>query len=102
VLKLSVGVTRNADLLEIEGLCTRGSRPGRTFGESVGGIFEMGSSDWFDTTTSIPDPTLSLTECLGLPGCRKQAKSAEWNQDPDRREDARLPLRGQIPSFEIT
>ena len=36
--KLSVGVTRNAYLLEIEGLFTQGSRPGRTFGESVGGF----------------------------------------------------------------
>ena len=33
-------------LLEIEGLLTQGSRPGRTFGESVGGILEMDSSDW--------------------------------------------------------
>ena len=33
-------------LLEIEGLFTQGSRPGRTFGESVGGILEMDSSDW--------------------------------------------------------
>jgi len=44
-VKLSVGVTRYADLLGIEGLFTQGSRPGRTFGESVGGIFEMDSSD---------------------------------------------------------
>jgi len=27
-------------------LFTQGSRPGRTVGESVGGIFETGSSDW--------------------------------------------------------
>jgi len=33
-------------LLEIEGLFTQGRRPGRTVGESVGGIFEMDSSDW--------------------------------------------------------
>jgi len=45
-LKFSVGVTGNADLLEIEGLLTQGSPPGRTFGESVGGIFVMGCSDW--------------------------------------------------------
>ena len=25
---------------------TQGSRPGRTFGESIGGILEMDSSDW--------------------------------------------------------
>ena len=37
---------RNAYLLEIEGLFTQGSRPGRTVGESVGGILEMDSSDW--------------------------------------------------------
>ena len=36
----------NADLLEIEGLFTQGSRPGRTVGESVGGVFEMDNSDW--------------------------------------------------------
>jgi len=45
-LKLSVGVTCHPYLLEIEGLFTQGWRPGRTVGESVGGIFEMDSSDW--------------------------------------------------------
>jgi len=68
-LKLSVGVTSNADLLEIEGLFTQGSRPGRTVGDSVDGIFETDSSDWsngirhhiFDTrpdTEFKPDLTL--------------------------------------------
>jgi len=36
---------RNAYLLEIEGSFTQGSQPGRTVVESVGGIFEMESSD---------------------------------------------------------
>jgi hypothetical protein len=35
-------------LLEIEGLFTQGSRPGRPVGESVGGISNMGSSDLSD------------------------------------------------------
>jgi len=38
-IKLSVGVAGNAYLLEIDGLFTHGSRPGRTVGDSVGGIF---------------------------------------------------------------
>ena len=45
-LKLSVSVTGHAYLLEIEGLFTQGSQAGRTSGESVGGIFEMESTDW--------------------------------------------------------
>ena len=45
-LKLSVERTCPFYLLEIEGLLTEGSRPGRTFGESVGGILEMDSCDW--------------------------------------------------------
>ena len=45
-VKLSVGVPGNAYLLEIEGIFTHGSRPGRTVGESVGGIFQMDISDW--------------------------------------------------------
>jgi len=45
-VKLSVGVTCHAYLLEFEGLFTHGSRHGRTVGESVGGILEMDSSDW--------------------------------------------------------
>ena len=46
--KLSVGGTTTSPsyLLETEGLFTQGSRPGRTVGESVGGILEMYSSDW--------------------------------------------------------
>jgi len=43
-LKLSVGLTCQAYLLEIDGLLTQGWRPGRTLGESVGGISE--SSDF--------------------------------------------------------
>jgi len=41
-------VTRHAEILEIEGLFTQGSRPGRTVSEreSVIGILEMHSSDW--------------------------------------------------------
>ena len=70
-LKLSVGVMGNAFLLETEGLFTQGWRPGRNSGEPVGGMFELDSSDWtnglrFDTIPSIPDPTLSLTECARL------------------------------------
>ena len=45
-LKLSVGVSGNPYLLEIDGLFTQGWRPGRTVGDSVGGIFEADSSDW--------------------------------------------------------
>jgi hypothetical protein len=44
--KLSVGVPWNAYLLETESLFTPGSRPGRTVGEPVGGIFYMDCSDW--------------------------------------------------------
>ena len=59
-------MTGHAYLLEIEGLFTHGSRPGRTFGESVGGILEMDSSDWsngiryhiFDTR---PDTEVKLS-----------------------------------------
>ena len=45
-VKRSVGGTCPSYLLEIDGLLTQGWRPGRTFGESVGGILEMDSSDW--------------------------------------------------------
>jgi hypothetical protein len=38
--------TGNAVLLENEGPFDQGWRPVRTFGESVGGIFETGSYDW--------------------------------------------------------
>jgi hypothetical protein len=41
-LKFSVGLTG----LEIEGLLTQGSRPGRTGGGSVGGMYDMYCSDW--------------------------------------------------------
>ena len=44
--KLSVSVTGHAYLLEIEGLFTPGARPGRSFGESVGGILVMVIYDW--------------------------------------------------------
>jgi hypothetical protein len=75
-VKLSVGVTCHAYLLEIKGLFARGSRPGRTLGESVGGIFEMESSDWsngsgiryhiFDTRpdTEFKSQLVCLTTCL--------------------------------------
>ena len=46
VIKLSVGVTSHFYLLEIDGLFTQRWRPVRTFGEAVGGILVMESSDW--------------------------------------------------------
>jgi len=71
VRKLSVGGTSPSDLLEIEDLLTQGSRRGRTVGELVGEI-----SKWtiligqmgFDTTPSIPYPTLSLKPVLKAHG----------------------------------
>jgi len=44
--KLSEKGTSPFYLIENEDLFTQESHPGRTFGESVGGIFEMDSSDW--------------------------------------------------------
>ena len=44
--KLSVGMTNHPEYLEIDGLFTQGSRPGRNFDESIGGILEMDSYDW--------------------------------------------------------
>jgi len=44
--KLSVGGTCPSDLLGIDGLFTQGWRPGRTVGESIGGIFGTDSADW--------------------------------------------------------
>jgi hypothetical protein len=53
-------VTCHPYLLEIEGPFTQGWRPGRTVGESVGGILEMDSSDWsngirYHTIDTRPD-----------------------------------------------
>jgi hypothetical protein len=64
--KLSVGVTCHAYLLEIEGLFTQGSQPGRTVGESVGGILEMASSDWsngiqYHIIATRPDTEFNLS-----------------------------------------
>ena len=44
-VNLSIGGTSSSHLLAIEGLFTQGSGPGRTVGESVGGIMKMDSSD---------------------------------------------------------
>ena len=41
--QLTLGLTHHAYLLKIEGLFTRGSRPGRTLGESVGAILDTDS-----------------------------------------------------------
>ena len=70
IFELSVDRTGPFYDLEFEGLFTQGSRPGRTFGESVGGILIMDSSDWsneFDTISSIPYPTLS--SIIVVPPC---------------------------------
>jgi hypothetical protein len=45
-LQLSVGVTRDAYLLEIEGPLTQGSRQGRAPSGSVGEVTEKDRSDW--------------------------------------------------------
>jgi len=48
---------------EIDGLFTQGSRPGRIFCQSVGGIFVMDSPGLSNGTYSIPDPTLTSNLC---------------------------------------
>jgi len=45
-LKINESTTGHAYLLEIRGLFNEGSRPGRTFRESVGGILKIDRSDW--------------------------------------------------------
>ena len=78
-IKLSVGLTCQVDLLEIERLFTQGWRLSRTPGESVGGdwtvlIGRTGS----DTRISIPDPTLSLScDVLALERCQEEDSSSE-------------------------
>ena len=70
--KQSVNLTSQVYLLETEGLFTQGSRPGRTVGGSVGGIFEMDCSDWsngiqyqiFDTR---PDTELNPVSGMTTP-----------------------------------
>jgi len=78
-LTLSVTLTIQGHFLEVEGLLTQGSRPGRTVGGSVGEIFEMDCSDWsngiqyqiFDTgpdtgltRVSDPDPGQMTLICI--------------------------------------
>jgi len=53
-LKLSIGVTSHAYLHE--GVFTRGTPPGRTLSESVGGILEMDGSDRSNGFRLIPIP----------------------------------------------
>ena len=58
-------MTGHADLLEIEGLFAQGSQPGRTVGESVGGILEMASPDWsngirYHITDTRPDTEFKI------------------------------------------
>jgi hypothetical protein len=70
-IKLSVEKTRPVYLLETEGVFTPGSRPGRTLGESVSGIFEMDSSDWSNGIryhTFESDPALRLRWALSAGG----------------------------------
>ena len=60
--KLSVGVTGHSYLLEIEGLLSQRWRPGRTFGEAVGGILVMEISDWSNVIRHHNLDTRSDTE----------------------------------------
>jgi len=58
-------VTSHAAILEIEGLFTQESRPGRTVGESIGGIREMDRSDWSNGIRYHIFYTRPDTECKG-------------------------------------
>jgi len=48
LFKLSVGLTSQVYLLEIEGLFTQGSHSGRTVAGSVAGMLGMDCSDWLN------------------------------------------------------
>jgi hypothetical protein len=80
--ELSVGVACDAYLLEIEGLLTQGSRPGRTPGGSVSEVSGMDNligCAGFDTKTSIPDPTLSLTQHMSKSPFDHPSRSAYYS-----------------------
>ena len=94
-LKLSVGVSSHPYLLEIEGLFTQGWLPGRTVGESVGGIFEMDSSDWsngirYHTFDTRPDTEFKVS--------RDRAPNAHTRLHIDLNSADLNKLRGTIPS----
>jgi hypothetical protein len=77
------------------GLFTQGWRPGQTFGESVGGIFAMDSSDWsngiryhtfdtksdteFNTSKPQPQPFLPLTSTGTLAGHGRHSSTCRRN-----------------------
>jgi hypothetical protein len=55
-------MTSHPEILETEGPFTQESRPSRTFGDSVGGMFEMEGSDWSNGIRYHPFDTRSDTE----------------------------------------
>jgi len=73
LVKVSVGVTRDAYLLQLEGLFPQGSRPGRTFGKSVGGMFEMYNSDW---SNGIRYQNCDTTSEIEVKSCRVKRRCA--------------------------
>ena len=61
----SHSVTGHPEILEIEGQFTPGSRPGQTFGKSVVGILEIGSSDWSNGIRyHIPQIRYQIPHCV--------------------------------------
>jgi hypothetical protein len=78
----SVGVTGPIYLHEIDGLFTQRWRPGRTFGEAVGGILVMDSSDWSNVighhTLDTRSDTVFKVEGVGT------------SRPPERTADSRL------------
>ena len=61
-MQVSAGVTGHVYLLDLEGLLTQGWQPGRSFGEAVGGILAMDSSDWSNVIRHYTLDTRSDTE----------------------------------------
>jgi hypothetical protein len=91
--KRSVGVTGHFYLLEIDGLFTHGSRPGRTSAESVGGTFEMDYSDWSNVIRHNTFDTRSDTESNECNYIRVLDRRPDRHKPRDRRSRA----QGECP-----
>jgi hypothetical protein len=99
MLKLSVGRTSPSYLLEIEGLLTQGSRPGRTFGESMSENFELDSSGWSngiryhifdtrpDTEFKVPEASVLTSGRPGSEGYFDVSRISRVNREDDGEDD---------------
>jgi len=100
-LELSVGLTGQVCLLDIECLFTQGSRRGRSSGDLVGGVFDLDGSNWSNSLRYHNFDIKPDTETEGKSGCSCGRAEEEEEERNIHRQSSACSHLTPLPNSKI-